>query len=212
MRNVKLSNQYKRASKNPDVIFMGDSLVEATVGTMKGLPGLDETPAAKQLDKIKDLYDNKFSKANGSKYDVLRLGIAGDTSPNLFWRLRQNEMRDLTPAIWWISIGRNDLFRTKCSEEVTLMGIIRVIEEIDNRNDGSTIVINSLLPTTNRVSMQLEGGGSKNDMWKSIKEINGRLKKFAQRHDHVVFYDANDVFVETRGKKKFITKSLYADF
>jgi len=92
-----------------------------------------------------------------------------------------------------------------------LMGIIRVVEELISRNDGATVVINSILPTAEKATMQLEGHHARNDMWKSIKEVNSRLKKFAQKHHHVLFYDANDVFVEERMRRKYITKSLYAD-
>jgi lysophospholipase L1-like esterase len=211
MRNVKLSNDFVKNQKSPDVIFLGDSLVEATVGTFKGLPSMAGTPAAKELSSIKEHYDSKFSKVYGGKYDALRLGIAGDSSPNLFWRIRQDEMRNLSPKVWWVSIGRNDLFRTKCSEEVALMGVLRVVEELAAKNDGATIVINSLLPTSNKINLQLEGGFSHNDMWLSIQEVNTRLKKFASKHHHVVFYDADDVFVETRYKKKYISKELYVD-
>lgn len=212
MRNVKLSKEFEMKGVQPDIIFIGDSLVEATVGTLKGLEGMDNSPAAKELDNIKGYYDKKFTKANGGKYDALRLGIAGDTSPNVFWRIKEKEMRSLTPQVWWISVGRNDMFRTSCSEEVALMGVIRIVEELISRNDGATIVINSLLPTATKSSLQLEGNFAHNDMWKSIQEVNNRLKKFASRHHHVLFYDATDVFTETRLSRKYITKKLYADF
>lgn len=211
MRNVHLSNDFKKTGAQPDVIFLGDSTVEATVGTLKGIAGLDGTTASKELDMIKEHYDKKFIKAQGGKYDAIRLGIAGDTSPNVFWRIKQNEMRSLSPKVWWIEVGRNDLFRTKCSEEVTLMGVIRVVEELVSKNDGATIVINSILPTATKNTLQLDGNYAHNDMWKSIEEVNRRLKKFSQKHHHVVFYDADEIFVESRYKKKYISKKLYAD-
>ena len=209
-----------QARAQPDVIFLGDTLVEATVGTLKGYELAKESPkershisaASKDLDDIKAYYDAKFTKSNGGKYDMLRLGIAGDTSPNVFWRIRQNEMRNLTPKVWWLSVGRDDMFRTSCSEEVALMGVIRVVEELLSKNDGSTIVINSILPIAKKTTLQLEGNYNHNDFWPSIKEVNTRLKKFAQKHKHVVFFDANDVFVEEKhNKRTYIKKSFYAD-
>jgi lysophospholipase L1-like esterase len=211
MRNVKLSGEYVRRSVQPDVIFLGDSLIEASVGSFKGLKDLEDTPAAQELDKIHAYYEKHLVKENGGKYDGLRLGIAGDTSPNVFWRIKQHEMRHLTPKVWWIAVGRNDLFRTNCSEEVALMGVLRIVEELVAKNDGATIVINSLLPTASKSTLQVEGKYAHNDMWKSIQEVNSRLKKFAQQNHHVVFYDANEVFMETRYKKKYISKKLYVD-
>lgn len=225
MRNTKLAGDFGRrensgdnvqARAQPDVVFLGDSLVEATVGTLKGYPSTPEggkhyLAAEKDLDDIKAYYDAKFTKSKGGKYDALRLGIAGDTSPNVFWRIRHNEMRNLTPKVWWLSVGRNDMFRTKCSEEVAIMGVIRVVEALMSKNDGATIVINSLLPTAKKSTLQLEGSYNHNDMWPSIKEVNTRLKKFAGNNHRVVFFDANDIFVEERRSKKFIKKTLYAD-
>jgi hypothetical protein len=46
----------------------------------------------------------------------LCLGIAGDTNPNVLWRLMHGEMPpDFHPKIWWLSLGMNDLTRTKVS-------------------------------------------------------------------------------------------------
>jgi PP-loop superfamily ATP-utilizing enzyme len=50
------------------------------------------------------------------------------------------------PKIWWISLGMNDLARLRCSEEVVVIGILRVVEEILERKPHARVVINSLLP------------------------------------------------------------------
>lgn len=36
--------------------------------------------------------------------------------------------------------------RTRCSEEVVILGVLRVVEEILNKKPNANIVINSLLP------------------------------------------------------------------
>lgn len=57
------------------------------------------------------------------------------------------EMPDyLQPKVWWLVLGMNDLSRMQCSEEVTVLGILRVVEEILERRPNSRVVINSLLP------------------------------------------------------------------
>lgn len=50
------------------------------------------------------------------------------------------------PRVWWLSLGMNDLGRMQCSEEVVVIGILRVVEEILTRKPGAKIVINSMLP------------------------------------------------------------------
>jgi len=38
--------------------------------------------------------------------------IAGDTAPNVLWRLMHGEMPDyFSPKVWWLVLGSNDLGR-----------------------------------------------------------------------------------------------------
>ena len=50
------------------------------------------------------------------------------------------------PKIWWLEVGLNDLGRSQCSEEVVVLGVLRVVEEILDKKDGAIVVINSLFP------------------------------------------------------------------
>jgi hypothetical protein len=49
------------------------------------------------------------------------------------------------PKIWWIEVGMNDLGRAQCSEEVVVLGVLRVVEEL-LKKPNAKIVINSLFP------------------------------------------------------------------
>ena len=53
---------------------------------------------------------------------------------------------ELNPRVWWLSLGMNDLGRMQCSEEVVVLGTLRVVEEIMSRKPDAHIVINSMLP------------------------------------------------------------------
>merc|ERR1712029_218632 len=80
-------------------------------------------------------------------YNAILLGIHGDTSPNLLWRCIHGNIRNsLNPKVWWLSIGWNDFKTTLCSEEVTIMGILRVVEEIRLRKPEAMVVITSIMP------------------------------------------------------------------
>lgn len=54
--------------------------------------------------------------------------------------------QEFNPKIWWLELGLNDLGRQQCSEEVVVMGVLRVVEEILNSKPNAKIVINSLFP------------------------------------------------------------------
>lgn len=222
MRNVMLSQNYMTNHQSIDVIFLGDSNTEARAGTLKGQNGSISAEKTKEgpvkRSKLEDTlyrsqrkFEKYFNKASESLYNGLALGIAGDTSPNLLWRIQNNEMSDLKPRVWWISIGVNDMLVSNCSEEITIMGILRVVEELLLRNDGSTIVINSLLPVATRSSLPLEGPHLRNKYWSSIKFVNERLARFAKKHKGVKFFDATGILTEYRGHNRYMKKELFMD-
>eukprot|EP00804_Cyclotella_cryptica_P011293 CCRYP_007782-RA/>CCRYP_007782-RA protein AED:0.02 eAED:0.02 QI:779/1/1/1/1/1/2/362/374 len=95
-------------------------------------------------------FEKYFRKEKGAPYEGVALGIAGDTASNVLWRIQHDEMpHDFLPKVWWILIGMNDLTRMQCSEEIVVLGILRVVEEIRLRKPDAKIVINSLLPMLN---------------------------------------------------------------
>jgi len=128
--------------KNLQLAILGESVVEAMTGRWMGET---RSPA---MERIGSSFDDRFG--DNSKVRAVALGIAGDTAPNVLWRLRNGEVPDgFNPDVWWISLGMNDLARMECSEEIVTIGILRVVEELMEMRPGATIVINSLLPMVN---------------------------------------------------------------
>ena len=83
------------------------------------------------------------------------------------------EMPDsFNPKIWWLQLGLNDLGRMQCSEEIVVLGILRIVEEILFKKPNAKIVINSLLPMP-----ELRGGvmPGKKDFQDSF-QTNGKGK------------------------------------
>lgn len=188
-----------------DVVFIGDGLVEARTGNLMGTP-------SPMLNDIKNNFEKQFSKIHDAKYNGIALGINDDKSANLLWRLIKGEAQVyLEPKVWWISIGRNDLIKSQCSEDITLMGILRIVEELESRYPQSTIVVNSLLPYSTAHDMVLEGPHVKNKFWPSIKQVNDNLEKFASKHKGVKFFNANDIFTTTKYKKRYVKNGLFKD-
>jgi len=126
-------------------------------------------------------------------------------------------------------IGTNDLARGGCSEEATALGILRVAEEIADRNPGDVVVIQGILPRSTRQdgSLQPRPMGhhgifrhhSEADMaeearkhfllWPSIKDINKELEDFCSKQEHMVYFDASSLFL---GNSKYIKTSLMPDY
>jgi hypothetical protein len=77
------------------------------------------------------------------------------------------------PKIWWLQLGLNDLGRMQCSEEIVVLGILRIVEEILFKKPNAKIVINSLLPMP-----ELRGGvmPGKKDFQDSFQNKNFQNK------------------------------------
>jgi len=214
---------------NLDVVFVGDSITEQRQGTMMGKP-------ATNFDGIQEVFAKTFTKDKGGDFNGIAMGIAGDTATNLLYRLINGEMPyGLTPKVWWVGIGINDLTMKGCSEEVVLLGILRVVEQIQNLHPDDIVVINSLLPVNRNVDGLLEHFGKhhedvalkkkeKNlmddemsrkrghvDFWPSIAAINEELSAFASKHKGVVFFNADSVFVDERQDGKYLKMDLMLD-
>lgn len=88
-----------------------------------------------------------------------------------------------------------------CSPEVTLVGILRVVEELRSKRPGSQIVINGLLPRsfdakTGYVMKTMEIQNKKPPpLWKDIQAINNQLEEYTRTRDNIHFFDATDIFL-----------------
>ena len=169
----------------------------------------------------------------------------------------------LNPSVWWLVLGTNDLAMGQCSEEIVLLGILRVVEEITEMHPMAKIVISGILPMTTdkkgrvpnlsnedkkekvdpkknnkkknknnknaderrqlqeelrKLKQQEESRDLRKEsrntapavtihtnsfsslrisLWPSVAAINSVLKTFCQKHKHIAFFDAYDIFVDT---------------
>lgn len=180
-----------------DVVFYGDSIIEQWHGTKMGYP------LPKRAD-LPNIFEELFDTEHGARYNGLALGIGGDTSPNLLWRIQNGEMPDLlNPPIFWILIGTNDFGNSWCSPEIVLVGILQIIQYIQIHKPHAKIVVNSLLPRTfhrygklyhnNESPFRLHSGGP--SLYDEITTVNQHLKEYCSTHENLFFFDATDLFL-----------------
>jgi hypothetical protein len=181
-----------------DVVFLGGNTTEALVGRVLGRKNQNQ-------DNLKQYFEGKFDKSKGADYNALALGIHGDTSANILWRILNGELpQNLKPKLFWLTMGLDDLVSTSCSADIALMGILRVVEELQSIRPDSKIVINSVLPYSTDPSGYLEGWRKQKsdriDYYKAIKSVNSQLETFARKHKNVEFFDATPMFTQWSGK------------
>lgn len=195
---------------------MGDSIIEGWRGMSFG----NLVTAKKRNIKV---FESLFMERNGADFEGMALGIAGDKTFNLLWRLQNGELpTELRPSVWWILIGTNDFGKEPphCSPQVVLMGIKRVVGELLKQRPGSTIVVNSLLPRSHEYMkgrlVDIEDT-DRVTIWQGIMEVNRQLRDYCAKLRNVVYYDATSVFVERDEGSKgvdgmYIPKELMYDY
>ena len=168
-QNVHMIESFCNNQKTQELAFIGESVVEMMNGRFVGksfvLPNNNTHVAEKKMKQqvsqelmtfatkvqtsFETIMNNVTTESELGNKKCIALGIGGDTSPNVLYRLQHGELMDcLQPKVFWIILGMNDLARTHCSEEVTLLGIVGVIQKLRSLRPDTPIVINSLLPMT----------------------------------------------------------------
>jgi lysophospholipase L1-like esterase len=130
----------------PNVVFLGDSITERWYGTRLGKHDHAD------LEETHNVFVELFQRDVGSDEHCIRglaLGIAGDQTPNLLWRLENGELPIvLQPRIFVLLIGTNDLSKDWCSAENVIVGIVRIVELLLTERPTATVLLHGLLPRT----------------------------------------------------------------
>lgn len=96
----------------------------------------------------------------------LRLGIGGDRTQNLLWRVEQGELNGLNPRVLVLLIGINNL-NAGDTPDATAQGIRTVLDRVQEKLPAAKILILGLLPS----------GPAPDDPLRSrIQETNEKLK------------------------------------
>lgn len=201
-----------------DVVFVGDETAEA-FGTGKRL-GRETSESA----RIRSYWNKTFGGT------ALSLGVAGDSTSNLLWRLEHGEIPPtLNAKVWWLLIGGNDLDRGGCSEEAVTLGVLRVAEELQLKHPGSIVVIQGLLPRSRRKDGSLEpksksifkglteherieAARKQSLLWPSIQHINNQLRSFGENHPTIVYFDIDKLFVTGQVGSNRVQPGMMEDY
>mmetsp|Transcript_25009 Transcript_25009/g.37979 ORF Transcript_25009/g.37979 Transcript_25009/m.37979 type:complete len:411 (+) Transcript_25009:60-1292(+) len=199
---------------NTDVVFLGDSIIEGWRGLSFG-----KVNPKKELNTR--VFEKLFAKGFGHNADFegLALGISGDKTFNLLWRLQNGELPDnLHPKIWWLLIGTNDFGhddKPHCSPEIVLMGVLRVIEELRAARPHTLIVVNSILPRSENGDAAVTfGNGKAMPLWEGILEVNRELEEYCSYNRNMYYFDATSTFLNEKPKTKaqYIEQKMMFDF
>jgi lysophospholipase L1-like esterase len=172
-RHKRFLEEIKKRDGKIDVVFLGDSITDGWGGN-------------------KAIWDAEFGKFN-----PLNLGIGGDRTQHVLWRIQHDELKGYTPKAFVIMIGTNNM-PTQDTPEQIAAGNKAIIDEIQKQHPKAKILLLAIFP---RSAKPMDAYREK------IKKTNELLSKFAS--DNVTYKDIGNGFLKEDGS---LPKEIMYDY
>jgi len=110
---------------------------------------LDDRRRAQVLfigDSIVEGWDDRVWNEFFAPYHPLRLGVGGDQTENVLYRIEHGELEHVAPKVVVLLIGTNNLGNAGDSPESTARGVSAVVRAIRARLSGARLLLLGVLP------------------------------------------------------------------
>ena len=161
------------AKGNVDLVFIGDSITQGWEGRGKGV------------------WEKFYGKRN-----TVNLGIGGDRTQHVIWRLDNGNLKDITPKAAVIMIGTNNSGNNSSKEIAE--GVAAIVKQIRTKSPKTQILLLGVFPR----------GSNPTDKRRQVNK--GANKLFSKLNDgkHVHYLDIGPKFLEKDGT---LTKEIMPD-
>ncbi len=170
-------NHIAESAKKQDVkyIFIGDSITQQWL--------------------TQPVWEKSFANS------ALNLGIGGDQTCHLLWRLENNpNLKNVNPESVIILIGTNNIGHNENTPEETVEGIVKISETVTDIFPKSNQILLSVLPR----------GENKEDSYRiKVNEINDLLQKQNFNSEQIDLLNIGNIFLE---KDLTIKKEIMHDY
>ena len=132
------------------------------------------------------------------KFNPVNLGVGGDRTENLLWRLQHGGEGNLDPEVVVLLIGVNNLGQRHDTPEAVFHGVRANLNELKNAFPSAKILLLGVFPFEESPDSPVRG---------DVKQVNLLIRSFAD--DRVTVMDVGDIFLEKDGS---ISKDILGDF
>lgn len=123
---------------------------------------------------------------------AVNLGVNGDGTEHVLWRLQQGEIEGISPKVAVVMIGTNNSATRKDPPEQTAAGVQAILTVLRARLPETKILLLGIFPR----------GASATDPLRRLNgAINDRLRHFADGQ-HVFYLDIGHLFLNPKGRLK----------
>lgn len=176
-RNQQLQNVVDTTGEKAKMIFIGDSITE----------GWERSGST--------IWKELFAP-----YSSINLGIGGDRTEHVLWRLQNGQLENLSPDFAVVMIGTNNFGQQNPdSESMVLKGIIKVVETLRESIPDTHILLCDIFPR----------GATYNVMRGSILQVNQALQNLYATDSHVTFLPVGHLLIEQDGA---ISREIMPDY
>jgi len=176
-RVQKIQQEVDKSTHKATILFIGDSITQ-------GWEGAGAAVWAKQ-----------FAPLN-----ALNLGISGDRTEHVLWRLQNGHLHRLTSDIALVMIGTNNFGQKNSDSEVEVLeGVLAVVKELKDSLPMTHVILHDIFPR----------GSHFNAMRGSITQVNQALEAAFCDDERVTYLPIGAQFVDGDGS---IDPAIMPDF
>jgi lysophospholipase L1-like esterase len=141
--------------------------------------------------------DSENWKGHWGSYRAVNMGIGGDQTQHVLWRLQNGDLDGYKAKLFVVLIGTNNLWARDADPANAAAGVKAVVDLISSKHPESKILLLSLFPL----------GEKPNPGREKRMEVNKLISKFAG--GQVEYMDISEKFLEPDGT---ISKEVMGDF
>ncbi|CAN5446535.1 hypothetical protein BH10PLA1_BH10PLA1_00240 [soil metagenome] len=132
-----------------------------------------------------------------AEYKPLDLGVSGDRTEHVLWRINNGELEGLSPKVTVIMIGTNNAGPDK--PEWIAAGVAKIVETVHEKLPNTKVLLLGVFP---------RAAAKTNNARKAVADINALISKLGD--DKKTFYlDIGDKFLDEKGE---LTKDIMPDY
>ncbi len=165
-RVTKIQSEVDNSSKSASVIFVGDSITQGWEVAGKAV------------------WESTFNR-----YGALNLGIGGDRTEHVLWRLEHGHLDGIKPQLAIVMIGTNNFGGGHDSTDEVYEGVVAVVKKLTKEISGIHVLLLDIFPR----------GESFNEMRGDILQVNQALQATYADMGDVTFLPIGDRFLEDDG-------------
>lgn len=169
------------------ILFVGDSITDGWRRDKK-----------REKDKVtEEMAPKEIFEKNYGSMDPLNIGIGGDRTQHVLWRLDRGEVEGINPKVAVLMIGTNNL-GSNTNEEI-VKGDTKIVNELKEKLPHTKVLLLAIFP---------RGEKADNPFRARIKAINEELAKLDDGGKTVKYLDIGPKFLEADGT---LPKSIMPD-